>query len=352
MDHPEGPRFSYPSLWLDSPAPNGVKRPRRRCHQAAKEECTTQACIGQPDGMISLGSCTNDYTDGIVWLDTARPCSAKRPAATPSENARSEGTCGLSGAKLRPESSALAGLGGRHSDWDEEELTRPLHNSSQPTEGCSRSNQPPRLIDQTRLSFLNNQEPDERAQPSLSSELTGTNSSSESWLKDILDYPTSDVLAVQQEMSQIGSIHHRSLFQTTTPCPLNRCCVAENVTEVMSAPMRPEKQVKLSKIAASSHLTAGQSHLSLHQRHARSPRQSPWHSHRDCRSPRSLLCAQLGASACTEKERPGQSDCEDIALLKTSKQCYGIGSISRTDDTSARCIDGAKLTSEALFSQN
>jgi len=344
MDHPEGPHFSYPPLWMDSPAPNGVKRPRRRCHQVAKEEGSS---LTRDDGMVSLGSCTDDHTDGVIWLDTARQCSAKRHAAIRTENVRSERTCGLSGAKLRRESSALAGLSGCYSDWDEEELTRSLHKSSQPSEGHSRSDRPPRLIDQTSLSYRT-----ERGQESLSSEHTGINSSG-SYLRDMLDYPTSDVTAVQQQEINIGSPHHRRLFQNTIPYPRsdlieNICCVTENVTEVTRTPMSTEKQVKLSIVAASN-LTTGQSHLSLHQLHARSPRQTPWHSHRDCRSPRSLLCAQLGASACTEKECPDQSECEDMALFKKSTQCCGIGSTSRTEYTSARCV---KLASEALSPRN
>ena len=212
MDHPEGPHFSYPPLWMESPAPNAVKRPRRRCHQVAKEEGSSLTT--RDDGMVPMGSCTNEHTDGIIWLDTARQCSAKRHAAIRTENVRSERTCGLSGAKLRRESSALAGLSDCHSDWDEEELTRPLHKSSQPSEGRSRSNQPPRLIDQTRLSLLNNQEPDERGQESLPSELTDINLvNSGSLREDMLDYPTSDVTAVQQK-NQICLPHHRRLFQT------------------------------------------------------------------------------------------------------------------------------------------
>ena len=259
-----------------------MRSPKRRCHQAAKEEGRSLTSpFGQPASLPS-GS-TNDYPgSSIVWLDTARR--------------------------------------------------------------GSRSNGPPRLIDQTTLSLLSNEDPHESTLRSVSSEHTDINSN---WLS--LEGPsrtapeerTSNATAVEREI-KTGTTHHRGLFQNDMPCSVSALLETthrvENVTEVTRTSGRTKEHIKLIRFEVSLQLTDGPSNLFLANQ-------------RPAGSPRSLLCAQLEALASTEKGCPDQSEkhFDDVALSIETGRCYGAGSVSRTDDTSARCADTAETVSELLF---
>ena len=201
MHQPEGPHLGYPSLWVDPPTHGGVKSPKRRCHKTAREaswKLSSRARFGEPDSLPS-GCCTINYAGGPIWLDTARQYPAKRPAATPSEIVRRKQAGGASMTEFRRQSSKLIALPGDQSDWDAEELARPLRTSSQ---GRSRSNQPPRLIDQNAVGLVERVEADESALRSLSSEFTHINSRwsrLEKPFSNSLEDPTSNMTAVSRE---------------------------------------------------------------------------------------------------------------------------------------------------------
>ena len=263
MHQPGGPHLGYPSLWID--ATNRVKSLKRRCHETAREagrKLSSRARFGEPASLPS-GCCTNNYAGGPVWLDTARQYSAKRPATTPSENGRRENTGGVSVAMLGRQSPKVVALGGAHSEWDEEELTRPLH-TSQASEGLSGSNQPPRLIDQNAVDLLEIDKPDESTPRSLSSEHTHI---SASWLcleepfTSALEDPTSHVVAVQRRI-KTGTRHHRRLVQSGMQCSPSALLesghhVAENVTDVLRRQCAPGSPSSLlcEQLEAAVHIT-------------------------------------------------------------------------------------------------
>ena len=292
--------------------------------------------------------------------------------------------------EFRRQSSKLIALPGDQSDWDAEELARPLRTSSQ---GRSRSNQPPRLIDQNAVGLVERVEADESALRSLSSEFTHINSRwsrLEKPFSNSLEDPTSNMTAVQQKI-QIGTSHHgtslhRRLFRSGMPC--SPSALLENRDCVTRTPARTEQHNKLIQTAASPQLTDGEN-------------QSPV-GKCPVGSPRSLLCVQLEAAvhitpvlapqvdslapdekpltamllpsaaspkdipswhgrmnanmaadvalASTQKDCPDQSECEDVAVSLESGKFYRVGSANgRTDNASARCNESIKPASEALF---